>query len=183
MSKPEIIDKLNKLLQNSLPFTEECQVVYLLVEIRKVLDRDGNTKYPILRFYCNWIVHTDKRTSPEIELIMQKIYAEACNSIAVPNGARMNTMTDFIYMENLRTQLSDFLGEYGLPKPLTDDDDHWISTVTLLVDILVDQPIKAPCAGVTEFLFEPAAPRCVWATIVFDNLVGGYSHLTLKNAY
>jgi len=65
MGKIEIVEKLNDFLGEHAPFMEECHVVYMLVETRKVLDRENNRKYPILRFYCNWTVHTDKDSTKE----------------------------------------------------------------------------------------------------------------------
>ena len=76
MGRIEIVDKLNLFLDKHSPFTEECHVLYTLVEIRKVLDRENNHKYPILRFYCNWSVHTDKDSTKEMEAVMKDIYQD-----------------------------------------------------------------------------------------------------------
>ena len=43
------------------PITTERQVVYILVQIRKLLDGredDDPDPYESLRLYCNWVVHT-----------------------------------------------------------------------------------------------------------------------------
>jgi hypothetical protein len=37
---PEIIEKLNKFLDTHEVFKEECEAVYLMVELRKLLDRE-----------------------------------------------------------------------------------------------------------------------------------------------
>jgi len=43
------------------PMTTERQVVYLLVEVRKLLDRRPKNlpPYPSLKLYCNWTVHVE----------------------------------------------------------------------------------------------------------------------------
>jgi len=43
------------------PVTSEGQIVYILVQIRKLLDGredDDPAPYESLRLYCNWVVHT-----------------------------------------------------------------------------------------------------------------------------
>ena len=74
---PDIQFKLERFFNERLPFTEEWQIVYLLVEIRKILDRGNNRKYPLLRFYADWAVHTAKdRINSEIKTIMERILDE-----------------------------------------------------------------------------------------------------------
>jgi len=53
----QILRKIRAELKRGI--TEECQVVYLLVEIRKLLDRDGKNAEPYnsLRLYSDWAVH------------------------------------------------------------------------------------------------------------------------------
>jgi hypothetical protein len=61
----ELRQKINRELAE--PITSERQVVYLLVEIRKLMDRLDQTagravpdpRFRALRFLCNWIAHTD----------------------------------------------------------------------------------------------------------------------------
>src|SRR5438552_3646358 len=53
--KDELVKKIQHVLDR--PITNEMQLVYLLVELRKLMDRDGY-KDPVLRMFCNWVVHT-----------------------------------------------------------------------------------------------------------------------------
>jgi hypothetical protein len=53
--KDELLRKVQRLLDRRI--SNETQVVYLLVELRKLMDRDGYTD-PILRTFSNWVVHT-----------------------------------------------------------------------------------------------------------------------------
>jgi hypothetical protein len=55
----DILSKLS--LELGVPITTERQVVYILVQIRKLLDsREGESPdpYESLRLYCSWAVHT-----------------------------------------------------------------------------------------------------------------------------
>ena len=59
MSAPEITDKLNAFLTRHKPLSEEYHVVYLMVEVRKLMDHfDFNA--PLIRYYADWTVHTEK---------------------------------------------------------------------------------------------------------------------------
>jgi hypothetical protein len=51
----EIIHKIQHVLDRRI--TNEMQVVYLLVELRKLMDQKAY-KDPVLRMFCNWVVHT-----------------------------------------------------------------------------------------------------------------------------
>lgn len=54
--KPDIIAKLAKELKE--PISSEPQVVYLMVELRKLIELNGDgANYPALKFHCDWIVH------------------------------------------------------------------------------------------------------------------------------
>ncbi|MBU0998740.1 hypothetical protein KKG24_00305 [Patescibacteria group bacterium] len=185
MGRIEIVEKLNRFLDKHKLFTEECHVIYLLVEIRKVLDRENNHKYPILRFYCNWSVHTDKDSTQEMEAIMKDIYQDIEKQIANPALVGIGGKTKvigFMYMEDLQAEMTKFLKEYKLPISLT-GKNNWLEFVKLLVKILADQPIKTPCTDIKQFAFLPAASGCVRGRIDFNQNIGEYSYYEFGNTY
>jgi len=53
--KNELVLKIQRVLDSRI--TNEPKLVYLLVEVRKLMDRDGYQD-PTLRMFCNWVVHT-----------------------------------------------------------------------------------------------------------------------------
>jgi hypothetical protein len=54
----DIVSKLMALL--SEPVDTECKVVYLLAEVRKLLERDDpNHNMGSLWMYCHWALHVD----------------------------------------------------------------------------------------------------------------------------
>lgn len=53
--KDALIRKIQHVLDRRI--TNEMQVVYLLVELRKLMDQEAYQD-PILRMFCNWAVHT-----------------------------------------------------------------------------------------------------------------------------
>lgn len=185
MGRIEIVNKLNLFLDKHAPFTEECHVLYTLVEIRKVLDRENNSKYPILRFYCNWSVHTDKKSTKEMEAVMKDIYEDIEKQITTPalgGKGRKTKVIGFMYMEDLQAEIGKFLQDYQLPVSLT-EKSSWLEFVKLLVKILVDQPINTPSADIKQFSFLPAADGCVRGRIDFVRNIGRFSHYKFGNAY
>lgn len=183
MGRIEIVEKLNTFLGEHAPFTEECHVLYLLVEIRKVLDRDSNRKYPILRFYCNWSVHTDKDSTQEMEMIMNDIYQDVKDQVTNPSLVSGKTkVIGFMYMEDLQSEMTKFLQEYQLPISLT-EKGNWLEFIKLLVKILADQPIKNPCADIKQFAFLPATDGCVRGRIDFTQNIDRYDHYQFGNVY
>ena len=185
MSRPEIVGKLYDFLNGRVPFTEECHVIYLLVEIRKILDRDNNTKYPLLRFYADWSVHTEKdRITPGMRTIMEAVYKDVSARMTDPYHLESGrvAIVSFTYMEDLQDEMNRFLGEYGLPTALT-EKSNWLEFVKLCVRILADQPINAPSNDISKFSFLPAADGCVRVRIDFSHKVGNYDFFQLSNAY
>src|SRR3989344_8346843 len=93
-----ILKKLNKFLTSHAPMEEECHAVYLLVEIRKMLDfiDMDEEKYPMIRFYCDWMVHPYKsRKLKAIKPIIEKI----------ENAESAAEIMKFLFMEQFYTEM------------------------------------------------------------------------------
>lgn len=184
--KKQLINKIKKTLNGSIE--EECQVVYLMVEIRKLLDRDNNSKYPLLRFYCNWVVHIDKdRITPEMKNIMEEIYQGIILKMKNPKTSMKTKVIDFLYMEDLKLDMKSFFREYELSIQLIIDKKQWLSFVILLTNILIDQPINYPLENISFFSFYPASDGCVRGEIRFKKEITinskKYDKYTFGNVY
>src|SRR5579863_4303820 len=75
---PDIIRKLTSELAE--PITTERQVVYILCQVRKIVDRDSNKqRWKSLKLYCDWAMHPDltfdSRTRPFIQEIENYLLA------------------------------------------------------------------------------------------------------------
>jgi len=185
LNKIKIVKKLKKFLRIHPIFTEECQVMYLLVEIRKVLDQNKKSRYPILRFYCDWSVHAEKnRITKEIKKIMVDIYHNVKREIQKPMSRSSKAKTnDFIYMKDLRVEMKKFLHEYKLLGLFTPDGNNWLEFIKLLVKILTEQPIRKPCSYIKMFEFLPATEGCVWFRVDFVKKISGNDYYELGNGY
>lgn len=183
MGRPEIIEKLDGLFMTHMPFTEECHVVYLLVEIRKILDRENDKKYPLLKFYADWSVHTKKdHITNEIRGIMNTLFKGISDHIRHGGDVHLEKVVQFIYFENLRIEMRDFLREYTLNTIIT-YRNNWLIFITLFTGILVNQPIVKPCLDIKRFEFDLAAKGSVTARITFTKDINGNHYFEFKNAY
>lgn len=184
MAKEEIIKKLDEFLKDKKPLNEECHIVYLMVEIRKILYHENNHKYPILHFYCDWIVHIEKdKITDEIRTIMEEIFKDI--KIQIENPALTKTMSkamQFAYMEDLKIDMQSFLKTHQIETNLF-EDKNWIQFISILVNVLENQPINNPTDDITRFSFLPSASRCVQGIVVFKKPIKEYSHYKFSNAY
>ena len=186
MSQQEIINKLDDFLRIHPQLTEECQVVYLMVEIRKIIDHEkSSSTYPLLKFYSDWTVHTEKdHISPEIQQMMEAIYKTAKSDIANPALRKAGSpIMQFAYMEGLGQEMKSFLENHGVDPSLATKKDKWIEFVKLLVKILENQPINNPSANIESFFFEPANAGCVIGVLKFKNPIGEQPLYRFGNAY
>jgi len=127
----EIIRKLRKFLDEHLPIFEECHVVYSLIEIRKVIEKNPEKRYPVLRFYCNWVVHSCKdRDNIAIVEIAAKIYESIKNAAIFPNHKifipKDDSILEFIGMAELMKELKVFFVDFGLPDNIF-NNNNWPS--------------------------------------------------------
>lgn len=165
--KREIVNKLNLFLTNHSHFKEECEVVYLMVELRKLLDRkrqegiDG--AYPLVRFYADWTLHIQKdNITKPIKEIMQKI-----DALLQPYPK--DDDISFLLMPEFRKEMQDLLQESGLPYDFCSGDDSWINFVGILSQILADQPIINPTDNISEFYYVPGDKKNVMVTINYSD--------------
>src|SRR5258708_12095386 len=138
---PEIVTKLNKFLDTHDPFTEECEAVYLMVELRKLLEReykDGNRwtgEFAKVRLYCDWTVHPSIDRNPTIKDMMEKLKE------ALSNG---EDTSYFFSLSELRSEMSELFRKQGLRDKLCRDNEHWKHFVDVLTPVLIDQLINNP---------------------------------------
>ena len=159
MSDYEISAKLNVFLKRHVPLDEECHVVYVMVELRKLIEHWGFDA-PLLKFYADWTLHTEKTGNLQhIGPIAHSMYVGVESHITVPNDGMIKAMERFLGMEELRKQMKKLFDAGGINAALLDHDALWKRFVDLFSAVLADQPIRQPCgaaANVSEIRFIPA---------------------------
>lgn len=145
MKKDYNEENLKIFLGNHRRFREECEVVYLMVGIRKILEAE-RSKYKTLYFYCNWVLH-NKLDREKTTKLLSDIFD---SSIDTRKSERENARNikfvgeDFFKFETLKKELRDFFKKYNLPMDLL--NKNWWTFGKLLLGAIKDCPvIFAPC--------------------------------------
>lgn len=127
----DIVSKLTVLLDEGID--SECKVLYLLAQIRKLLERDDPThELQSLWMYCHWALHVDLDSPKTTGDFLERVNRWITNRVAYLNPVGSwtivdegNLFRDFIFLETFRNQLSKFLAEKKLSTTLCSDEAKW----------------------------------------------------------
>ena len=136
----EIIRKLTAQLNEGI--TTEVQVVYLLVGIRKLIERDAQgEKYRNLNFYCDWVLHSelDRCGAKAILREFDKAHPLRKSGIDLPQELRKE-IDDISGMRFFEEELTRFLESYGLP-PIAENVNGWSHFFHLYTQVIQDIPL------------------------------------------
>lgn len=171
--KIQIVEKLNNFLSERKNITEEFEVVYIMVELRKLLDREREQNKTnndsLVRFHADWVLHTSKdRITAPMREIMQKID----DSI---DTYPKNGDISFLLFPEFRTELLQLLDEYILPNEFCKSDSIWLTFMSALTQVLADQPIVNPTDNMAEFRYVDMKKEGIMANIDFRGAKSGSS--------
>ena len=103
----DIISKIRKHLEN--PVDTECAVVYLLAEVRKVIDDEKPRPWPLaLWLHCNWALHVDLSQTNTTLDFLRRIDEFIASRVAGFEGGKIDFVAehmltiDFIYLHGFR---------------------------------------------------------------------------------
>jgi hypothetical protein len=135
MGEHAITGKLASELSNV--FDSEARVVYLLVQIRKLLEiYSQEQKYSILHLFANWAVHN------ELTNKTARQWADRFQALHRLNYEEALKLKPYISFTVLRGELDAFLLEHGLPcDKITANANSWRSFAGHLAQILLDVPL------------------------------------------
>ena len=136
----EIIRKLTAQLNRGI--TTEVQVVYLLVGIRKLIERDDQgAQYPKLNFYCDWVLHSELNRSGAEAILrdFDKAHPLWKSGMNLPRELE-NKINDISGMGSFEKELTRFLDSYGLP-PIAQNVDDWSHFFHLYTQVIQDIPL------------------------------------------
>lgn len=124
--KHQLVEKLRIAVSERI--SKECQVVYILAESRKLLEKFPPATIPFaLRMYCHWALHIDLTAPNTTERFLQRVdsFVESvlAGSSDIVEERRM--FHEFAFWDTFRKQFREFLMSYSLPVTLCEDDSHW----------------------------------------------------------
>jgi hypothetical protein len=139
MTQTQIEAKLRQALNEDI--TREKDVMYILGESRKLLEKLGNASHFALRLYCHWALHTDlTRPNTTLDFLTRVdsfIEGELDHRrLSVADNHRM--FREFIYLDTFRKELREFFAHFALPTALCDEDQRWHDFLKLYAGIIED---------------------------------------------
>lgn len=172
MAKNEITKKLENILKTTRVYKHEMEVVYIFVGIRKLLehsDKETQTRFELLRFYCDWVLHIEKSRSFRVDAnrVLEDLYL-SCERSIMYRGRIAQNASDFIYLKPLYATLIEFFREYYLDTFLLSDKACWLSFIKTFNCVVNDQPIYKTSGSKIEGLqIYGASERSVSIRIFF----------------
>jgi len=141
MGRTAIEEKLTHHLSNKGPLTE-ARVVYILVETRKLLElHDELDKYPTLRFFCDWALHSKlshSRTTQPILRIFDEAYPLICSSQVLPPNLERE-IADTINLIQFKDEFATVLATYNLPNAIV--TNRWPTFLHSYTAVIEDCPL------------------------------------------
>jgi len=178
--KEEIEEKIKRLLEEEIPFSKEYQVVYLFVQLRKLIDKTSKNKdHQYIRFVANWIVHTKLEREGTLALLYDD-FEKIAEDLESQNGKTIlqllvegetNSFATFVSFNKLRQELINFFSSRGIPNDLLEEDTNWCALRNLLFRILADQPLdfnKKPIKGIASIHFDKVSADIFGCILVVD---------------
>jgi hypothetical protein len=138
----DIVEKLKPVVVQ--PIETEERVVYLMVEIRKLIEhsRLPDNQFLTLRFFCNWAVHTKltRGEGAEIVGLMNKCFEGRLNGQYMPEEEHERLHGIFSF-EAFRNELLEFLRGQGLTLSAMELPPQLINFIKLYSSVVADCPI------------------------------------------
>ena len=142
--REEMIRKLRGELEEGI--TSERQVVYVLAEIRKLIEGEGlKKKYPDLKFHCDWSLHPALDGAGAKALLAQfdeaqPLFKAQMHVHDFPPELKRE-IRRISQMESFYEELTQFLKDLGLPPLTLHRSDGWIHFLHLYTRVIENIPL------------------------------------------
>ncbi len=136
MSYNKIHKKLKDFLMQHPKIKEECELVYIMTEIRKIIKiKKQEKEFKILNFYCNWVLHDKLNYSPTLKYIDDKFinidFNQRGKSIAIEMKSKHS---DFFKFNDLKNDLILFLDKLEFSRNIL--SENWIFFLKKILEII-----------------------------------------------
>ena len=113
-----------------------------MVQIRKILECGGNS-YKTLRFYSNWVLHSELNRETTTKLLVEIFGAGIDRKKSGRDNARnlISTNSSFFTLNTFKDELKKFVGEYNLPGNIL-NNANWKNIRRLLLELIKDCQIS-----------------------------------------
>jgi hypothetical protein len=137
--KPDIIEKIRSELQ-TLPVKDEKTVLYVLAEIRKILEHDEllRATLPTLQFYCNWALHV------RLDKAFAKQFIQRVSPLLTFKGnwtaEQFADLHGLLTLQRFRDELKAFLTECAIDASVC-EDENWVCFLKLYSRVVQDSEL------------------------------------------
>ena len=141
---PDIISKLNAEFEQDI--TTERQVVYLLVEARKLLENGQRLKrFPALSLCMDWAVHPALDRKPALAILSHfDVYeAEFRKSGVTMKEFDLKPLNEFLALSSFRAEFIASLAEQGVDTTALESDEYWRCFIQHYMGVIQDCPLQA----------------------------------------
>lgn len=149
---PDIASKITKELEQEI--VSERQIVYILVELRKLLESKGVDRdvcYRALIFCCDWAVHPklDRESAKAITLLFDRYEAGCRQELVGVSQAGIPELVQFCDHSRFRQQFVEACEQNGIVADAVKDDRWWRSFLAHFSEVVRDCPIEAKAETTT----------------------------------
>jgi len=140
----EILEKIERIIRTPLP--SESDINHLFTLIRKLIERlRGSDKrnFALLKFYCDWVLHSEIDKSSEGAMIIERVHAIINDHMRRNDSGQIPAdLTAALSLNEVRSQLNNLLqlSEPGIG--LSVDNEQWRVIIIQLVEIISHCPLR-----------------------------------------
>ncbi len=140
MGREEIIGKLKTEISKKI--INECQVVFILSRIRKILEiKNEKRKYKHINFYCNWVLHSklDRRNTTDLLKDLFEKHIDSETTAKEIASILKNNQSNFFKLITIKEELINFFENYNLS--VDNIINNWKSFEKLLLGLIKECPV------------------------------------------
>ncbi len=149
--KPDILTKLAHALAQ--PVTSEGQVVYIMVELRKLIELNGDgAMFAALKFHCDWVAHPVLQGLQAQEIVRlfdryQKLEDNKPLAHGRPDMSFMNQLGPVLTMSDFRNEVDAYLRSQQLDSSIPNGNDKWATFLMHYAGVIEDCPLRCVSQG------------------------------------
>ena len=141
----EVLEKIRRIVNAASPTESEVQHLFTLS--RKLIERlpKGTAEqFALLKFYCDWTVHSQIDRSAEGALVIEKLHSivNAHMERRRDNATIVADLTAALSLDKIHAQLNDLLHLFDGEIGFSIDDIQWRRIVAQLLEVITHSPLK-----------------------------------------
>lgn len=143
--RPSIIEKLSLHLEDQM--NSECKVVYLLCELRKLIDRQRTPLH--LQMCMDWALHVDLSGSGA-QNFLKRLDKYVEEYLVNPEIFDEQIFSELMFIGSFRKELRDFLISNKLCSKICDDDTEWDTFIHSYAGVIEDGALEYKAVGLNQ---------------------------------